>query len=202
MKKWNELPVEIQKKMLEYQFKEDGKNDVSAFEGCITGGFIFENTPEGYDFWEQVLQHNNEWLFYKHYPKKTFPREMIVWDKEDEKERRLVIADFGKEYNRRYVVDGLYLFDGKKCKESFYFAEEIEEKVDEPQRCFILTFQIIGKHEMFSYEVKLPAFPTFKRCIEIGQEEAIREGFVGKVFLLGITELSKEDFETFLSEIQ
>ena len=127
---------------------------------------------------------------------------MFVWDKEDEKERRLVIADFGEEYNRRYVVDGLYPFDGKKCKESFYFAEEIEEKSEEPKRCFILTFQIIGKHEMFSYKIELPTFPTLKRCLEIGQEEAIREGFVGKVFLLGITELSKEDFETFLSEIK
>lgn len=41
MKKWNELPVEIQKKMLEYQFKEDGKNDVSIFEESTWGGGQF-----------------------------------------------------------------------------------------------------------------------------------------------------------------
>jgi len=37
MKKWNELPVEIQKKMLEYQFKEDGKNDLYFFEEDLRG---------------------------------------------------------------------------------------------------------------------------------------------------------------------
>ena len=76
---------------------------------------------------------------------KTFPREMVVWDREDKKEIRLVIADFGEEYNHRYVVDGLYTLNGKKCRESFCFAEELQEvvsKIDAPQRYFTLTFCI------------------------------------------------------------
>jgi hypothetical protein len=32
MKKWNELPPEIQEKMLERQFEQTGKRDPSVFE--------------------------------------------------------------------------------------------------------------------------------------------------------------------------
>ena len=32
MKKWNELPVEIQEKMIERQFEQTGKHDTSVFE--------------------------------------------------------------------------------------------------------------------------------------------------------------------------
>lgn len=171
-------------------------------KNLLGGGVSFDDTQEGGNFWKNVLDGDFELFFSKH-PKNTFPREMIVWDSDVRyKKKKEVICDLGSEYAYRYIVENGFGTDGKKHFSFHRFAGELPEepKTEEPQRCFILTFQTIGKHEMFSHKVELPTFPTFKRCLEIGQEEAIREGFVGKVFLLGITELSKEDFETFLSE--
>ncbi len=69
--KWEELPMEIQKKCLLRQRKQRGYQDTMAFELHIYAGFVFEDSPEGDKFWVEVLGRSNFDLFFQKYPKKT-----------------------------------------------------------------------------------------------------------------------------------
>lgn len=146
---------------------------------------------------------------------KTFPREMLVWDDEDyddnPPEVRTVIQDMGEEYAYRYLVDdGVSIFDtNKKLVTFFKHVKEIEvestksdEFSDEFARYFFLTFSVERTKvtDTTSYTTSLNRFPTHKECVEFGEEEASKGGKFESVFLLSMTELSKEDYDTFKSE--
>jgi len=74
MKKWDELPVEIQEKMLERQFEQKGRKDSSVFKidpsaDKRRGGINFHETEEGHDFWANVIFYNHFDIFFQRYPK-------------------------------------------------------------------------------------------------------------------------------------
>ena len=76
MKKWNELPPEIQEKMLERQFEQTGKRDASVFccetsAGAFQNGFTWDSTIEGDDFWDDIILGGDFNIFYEKYPKPT-----------------------------------------------------------------------------------------------------------------------------------
>lgn len=68
MKKWDELPVEIQEKMLERQEEIGGYKDPKMFKVHITGGFIFRDSEEGTKFWWDVILGDFD-VFFARYPK-------------------------------------------------------------------------------------------------------------------------------------
>lgn len=213
-KTWDELPKEIQDKMLERQYEQTGKMDATIFRNRINnnrehGGFdwgaTFENSVMP-GCWVLILKGDYE-VFYKMFPSakiKTFPREMLVWDddefNDDPPEVRTVIHDLGEEYEYRYLVeDGLWNDSTKKHHSMYRFAKEIAE---ESTRYFFLTYSVLRQNttDTVSYTEKFNQFPTHKKCIEFGEEEAIKSGKFKSVFLLGMTELSREDYEVFKSE--
>lgn len=68
------FPTEIVEKMLYYQVEQGNKRDVTMFESkrCAdkySGGFQWEDTPERYDFWYNIITNKNFDLFFSHYPK-------------------------------------------------------------------------------------------------------------------------------------
>lgn len=70
------FPIEVVEKMLEYQYKQLGKINIAVFQkhkdadtrlgGC---GFQWEDTIEGYDFWEKVINYEKFDVFFAHYAK-------------------------------------------------------------------------------------------------------------------------------------
>ncbi len=71
---WENLPIEIKEKMLEYQLKQTGKKDESVFIKDIKnaikeGGFLWDGTEDCYDFWNEILCNSNFDLFFEKYPK-------------------------------------------------------------------------------------------------------------------------------------
>jgi len=72
MKKWDELPVEIQKKMLERQEEIEGYKDPKMFKVHITGGFRFVLSEEGNKFWWDVILGDFD-IFFQRYPKQQQP---------------------------------------------------------------------------------------------------------------------------------
>ncbi len=85
--KWQDLPKEIQEKMLERQFEQTGKRDVSVFEkdlhsGVDQEGMSWNKTPEGSLFWCEILIDDNISHFYTIHPKKEspYPKVMMVSD--------------------------------------------------------------------------------------------------------------------------
>lgn len=75
------FPTEVVEKMLERQVEQGGKRDVSIFEEvrCSAGsGFYWDRTPEGHEFWKNVIEKRNFDAFFTKYPKNTYPKVMTV----------------------------------------------------------------------------------------------------------------------------
>ena len=71
-----DFPVEVVEKMLERQVEQGFKRDVNVFEKLKEapsgiGGFEWEETDEGYGFWNTVVRIKNFDTFFKKYPKQT-----------------------------------------------------------------------------------------------------------------------------------
>ena len=72
---WNDLPLEIQNRMLEHQEKQGYLKNPDVFKketgaGLTKKGFVWGHTIEGHDFWFDILHHGKFNIFYKIYPKK------------------------------------------------------------------------------------------------------------------------------------
>jgi hypothetical protein len=66
---WDELPKEIQDKMLERQFEYNGKRSSDKFKESLSRSFVFDETEEGHVFWGKIAYHGETDHFYKMYPK-------------------------------------------------------------------------------------------------------------------------------------
>lgn len=69
-----EFPKEIIAKILDYQEKQGNPRDVTVFEESKfsplkIGGFDWNNTKEGFGFWDKVIDYKNFNLFFEKYPK-------------------------------------------------------------------------------------------------------------------------------------
>lgn len=67
------FPLPIVDLMLKYQEEQCGHKDIKVFEEDRTNnkdyrGFDWYKTPEGCDFWENVLTQNKWELFFERYP--------------------------------------------------------------------------------------------------------------------------------------
>lgn len=76
MIKWDELPFEIQNRMLECQEEQGNPRNSNAFkirtDADKSGeGFLWSDTIEGNSFWYSIVFDRNIDVFYKKYPKKT-----------------------------------------------------------------------------------------------------------------------------------
>ena len=75
-------PIEIVQKMVDYQIKQTNKADVKVFihtkNAGLKGGFDWKKTVEGFDFWNDVLHHENFDLFFGKYPKEG--HEVVIKD--------------------------------------------------------------------------------------------------------------------------
>lgn len=68
------VPEEVVAKMLERQVEQGNPKSVAVFEKEIIankdgGGFNWDDTEEGLDFWVRVLMENNFDFFFNVYPK-------------------------------------------------------------------------------------------------------------------------------------
>jgi len=68
------FPKKIVEKMLHYQVQQGNARDVTVFEEnskAKANGFDWERTPEGYDFWYDVIRNRKFSLFFERYPKSS-----------------------------------------------------------------------------------------------------------------------------------
>lgn len=71
-----DFPIEVVEKMIEEQVKQGKKADVEVFQKNATtdteeGGFDWNNTDDGMNFWVEVIGEGNFDLFFEKYPKKA-----------------------------------------------------------------------------------------------------------------------------------
>ena len=74
MIRFNDLPVEIQERMLDEQERQGYPRNTEVFEKEIMatpqeGGFLWGGSVEGFDFWNRIIENGDIAVFYKKYPK-------------------------------------------------------------------------------------------------------------------------------------
>ena len=104
MIKFKDLPIEIQQRMLDEQERQGNPRYANVFERDITavlseGGFSWEDSMEGFNFWKEIIWNRNFAIFYEKYPKAS--------DKKlysEEEVRNLFI----KHYKDLYTTNGKF----------------------------------------------------------------------------------------------
>lgn len=91
------FPIQVVKKMLERQVQQGNPENVCIFQQYCSSdrtmrGFTWENTPEGGDFWCEVIHNHNFKLFFEKYPELSNE----VWIKGIEYKGHEVIAELKK----------------------------------------------------------------------------------------------------------
>lgn len=74
--KIKDFPIEVVEKMIEEQVRQGNCPNVEVFQTDATfdvedGGFDWNKTDDGMDFWEEVITESNFELFFEKYPKKA-----------------------------------------------------------------------------------------------------------------------------------
>ena len=72
------VPIEFVRKMVEEQVRQGNKADVSIFQECANrdkkhGGFEWEETEDGFEFWDMVVLYKEFDEFFEKYPKQETP---------------------------------------------------------------------------------------------------------------------------------
>ena len=113
---WDELPKEIQDKMLERQEQQIGVKNSESFKKSLstcngTGGFHWRKSKEGHKFWSKIAYHRETDHFYEMYPKvedepiKTTSE--CVFDKKkilEQNDRNLYLKVEGKEETKHLLI--------------------------------------------------------------------------------------------------
>lgn len=139
MVKWNDLPVEIQEKMLEEQVRQGNKRDPDVFirsiiSGRNNGGFSWGDCGNYSDyFWRDVLSDGKFDVFYSKYPKNYFyPTEKVMLVSEDKIswEKRVVFGEKCGRFLAWSCVDNLN--DAKITTEisNWKYAKEINSPIE------------------------------------------------------------------------
>lgn len=69
-----DFPIELVEIMLQKQYKQVDKMDISIFQKCkfsdkYQGGFHWSDTIEGHEFWNDVIREGRFDVFFERYPK-------------------------------------------------------------------------------------------------------------------------------------
>lgn len=133
------FPIEIVEKMLQEQYKQVGKMDISVFQeykdsDIQRGGFRWEDTIEGHNFWSKVIRYEKFDVFFDRYPKLS-KNVYIHGNKDNAKE---VI----KELERR---GGINKYDYHGNADALYFIDPVTNyiamavKYEEPLQNLLIS---------------------------------------------------------------
>lgn len=76
------FPIEVVEKMLQNQYKQVNKIDITVFQkykrsDIQSGGFRWEDTIEGHNFWNDVIYYKKFDVFFERYPK--LPKNVYIY---------------------------------------------------------------------------------------------------------------------------
>lgn len=74
--KVDDFPIEVRHLMLYRQQEQKGKRDWSLFQNYPANVFNWHITPEKWNFWNHVINHEDFNVFYVKYPKVDYPKDM------------------------------------------------------------------------------------------------------------------------------
>lgn len=154
------FPIEIVKKMLQEQYKQVGKMDISIFQDSRftdkpRGGFHWSDTIEGYAFWNTILNFKRFNIFFERYPElsknvyihgdKNNCKEII---KELENRGGINKYDYGGNTDSLYYIDPVtnYIAIAPKMEESLQnILKTYYTEITLPKKIVELTMEEIAE---------------------------------------------------------
>ena len=121
------FPPEVVHKMLERQYEQHNTKSIKAFESSKQSGFTWRETPEGFDFWHQVIGEENFNAFFDRYPKykECIPVKELPYPLQELIKQRQI--DAGNDPN-------LDIFDTYPCANTrqggFDWSDTLESRID------------------------------------------------------------------------
>ena len=136
------FPREIVERMLECQVEQGKPRDVSIFEnykgtGKRSGGFTWDITSEGHDFWAKILMYGELDTFFEKYPKTSYPKVMMVGNTYPLTKKRVVFMEKCGKFLAWDCVDNLKDTENAISVTTWKYAEDI--KPENPQKQELLT---------------------------------------------------------------
>lgn len=136
------FPMEIVERMLKYQVEQGNPRDVSIFEenryaDGEHGGFFWDSTSEGSDFWIIVLNDEKFDTFFKKYPKTSYPKVMMVGDSYPLTLKRVVFMEKRGKFIAWEYAETLESAETELNTSTWEYAEDI--KPENPQKQELLT---------------------------------------------------------------
>lgn len=131
------FPIEVVRKMVEEQIRQGNKADVGVFQECLDrdkkhGGFEWEDTEDGFEFWDMVILYKDFDEFFEKYPKPettkiqdtenttTGPHKEIDWE-----QRRYEIAKFCMHGILTSVYGGCHQSSDHAANMAIYYADAL-----------------------------------------------------------------------------
>ena len=131
------FPIEVVQKMMDEQVKQGNNADVSIFQsnrntGFAFGGFRWDKTNDGGEFWCNVIRYHNFDLFFKKYPK-TKPLSHLVYIIQDGSidgdELLTTLVEYGGENYDNLEGDS---------EDTLYYIDPITRNIEVDFDCFYL----------------------------------------------------------------
>ncbi len=130
------FPIEVVRKMVEEQIRQGNKADVEVFQKLSNvdkkhGGFEWEDTEDGYEFWNNVIIYKEFDEFFGKYPKPEttemqaenttpVPHKEIDWE-----QRRYEIAKFCMHGMLTSVYGGCHQSSDHAANMAIYYADAL-----------------------------------------------------------------------------
>lgn len=141
-----DIPIEIVQKMVEHQFNQTGKCNVEVFQRYRTSGNGFDcsESPEGFRFWFDVLNHKKFNIFYERYPKNIYPKVMWVSGSPDfkNKVKRVVFMEKCGGYIAWLNAETLEGAKEVKTTQFWNYAKDVEKRYTIQELCKIAGLDI------------------------------------------------------------
>ena len=98
MTKFERAPIEVQEKVLERQVEQGSTRDPYIFvknfsSGRGSGGFTWNDTPEGHEFWSNIVNNEDYSEFFELYPKHSIKPEFESLYKKTFRVNRIIKVD-------------------------------------------------------------------------------------------------------------
>lgn len=161
------FPIRIVEKMLERQVQQGNLENVCIFQNYSSAdksmsGFNWANTPEGSDFWCEVIHQHNFKLFFKKYPELNNE----VWIKGVEHKGHEIIAELEKRggVNRHHL-------EGER-NDLIYYVEKYTNTI----RCAHNNVSESGVLKKVYTEITLP-----EPVLEVTMEEVAKKFGVSQI---------------------
>ena len=150
-----DFPQEVVEKMLERQVEQGNKRDVSVFEicrGAISNGFEWSKTEEGFYFWGSVITDKHFGLFFAKYPKKQYPRVMMVSNDNDTWFKRVVILEKRGQFMAWSCSETIEDANDIKSVYWWNYAKDVEP---EPEQIELTIDEIAEKYGVKPEQIKI-----------------------------------------------